>query len=78
MSEKFEFFFNAPRVIIYPTYFSKLYLDPNYGDRSTVFTDKIQTELGQNSRPGEIDPYMRFADFILETLGWGTVRQFSI
>ena len=51
-------FFNTEQVIIYPTYFSKLYLDPYYGDRSTVFTDKIQTESGQNSRPGEIDPYM--------------------
>ena len=33
-------FFNAPRVIIYPTYFSKLYLDPYYGD------DKIGTQVG--------------------------------
>ena len=58
VQKNLKFIFNTEQVIIYTTYFSKLYLDPNYGDRSTVFTDKIQTELGQNSRPGEIDPYV--------------------
>ena len=52
-----KFVFNNAQVIIYPTYFSKLYLDQNYGDRSTVFTDKIQTQLGINFCPGKIDTY---------------------
>ena len=38
--------FKGAQVNIYPTYFLKLYLDPYYGDRSTVFTDKIGTQLG--------------------------------
>ena len=41
-----EFIFSTLKVIIYPTYFSKLYLDPNYEDRNTVFTDKTRTQLG--------------------------------
>ena len=53
-----KFIFTTLKVFIYPTYFLKLYLDPNYGDRSTVFTDKIQTQLAPNSRPGNIDPYV--------------------
>ena len=47
--KKFDFFFNTEQVIIYPTYFSKLYFDQHYGDRSTVFTDKIQSQSGINN-----------------------------